>query len=194
MKMENYQNLLIERREKIATITLNRPDVRNAFNAETIIEITRAFTELSAIPEVRAIVLAANGTAFCAGGDLNWMKEMATYTPEQNRADAGQLGMMLKTIYHCPKPVIVRVQGDCYAGGLGLIAACDIVVAVDAAHFCLSEVRIGLIPATISPYVIKSIGESAARRYFITAERFTAATAQRIGLVHEVVSAELLDD
>ncbi|MQR00918.1 enoyl-CoA hydratase/isomerase family protein [Glaciimonas soli] len=189
-----YQTLLIEQQAQTATITLNRPDVRNAFNADTIAEITRAFTELSAAPEIRAIVLAANGAAFCAGGDLNWMKAMADYTPEQNRADAGQLATMLKTIYHCPKPVIARVQGDCYAGGLGLIAACDIVVAVEAAHFCLSEVRIGLIPATISPYVIKAIGESAAKRYFITAERFTAATAQRIGLVHEVVAAEALDE
>lgn len=194
-----YQTLIVECKAghsdqaQVATITLNRPDVRNAFNQDTIAEITRAFTELGAMPEVRAIVLAANGVAFCAGGDLNWMKAMADYTPEQNRADAGQLAAMLQAIYHCPKPVIARVQGDCYAGGLGLVAACDIVVAVEAAHFCLSEVRIGLIPATISPYVIKAIGESAARRYFITAERFSAATAQRIGLVHEVVGIDGLD-
>ncbi|MEB0012191.1 enoyl-CoA hydratase/isomerase family protein [Glaciimonas sp. Gout2] len=195
-----YKTLLVECKAgnsdhaQVATITLNRPDVRNAFNQDTIAEITRAFTELGAMPQVRAIVLAANGVAFCAGADLNWMKEMADYTPEQNRADAGQLAAMLQVIYDCPKPVIARVQGDCYAGGLGLVAACDIVVAVEAAHFCLSEVRIGLIPATISPYVIKAIGESAARRYFITAERFSAATALRIGLVHEVVGLETLDD
>lgn len=192
-----YQTLVVERAPEnahIAYIALNRPEVRNAFNQTTIAEITRAFTELGADPEIRAIVLAANGAAFCAGGDLNWMKAMADYTPEQNRADAGQLAAMLQTIYHCPKPVIARVQGDCYAGGLGLIAACDIVVAVEAAHFCLSEVRIGLIPATISPYVIKAIGESAARRYFITAERFAARVAQRIGLVHEVVADEDLDE
>ncbi|PUA17973.1 enoyl-CoA hydratase/isomerase family protein [Glaciimonas sp. PCH181] len=191
-----YQTLTVSQatdNPKVATITLNRPDVRNAFNQTTIAEITRAFTELGAAPEIRAIVLAANGTAFCAGGDLNWMKAMADYTPEENRTDAGQLAAMLQTIYNCPKPVIARVQGDCYAGGLGLVTACDIVVAVEEAHFCLSEVRIGLIPATISPYVIKSIGESAARRYFITAERFSATTAQRLGLVHELVTPETLD-
>src|SRR5438552_17153697 len=129
-----YQTLAIERSSynpQIAYIALNRPDVRNAFNQTTIAEITRAFTELGAAPEIRAIVLAANGAAFCAGADLNWMKAMADYTPEQNRADAGQLAAMLQAIYHCPKPVIARVQGDCYAGGLGLISACDIVVAVD---------------------------------------------------------------
>lgn len=190
-----YQTLMVENNSRhVSTITLNRPDVRNAFNQDTIAEITRAFIELGAMPDVRAIVLAANGLAFCAGGDLNWMKAMADFTPQQNREDAGQLAAMLQAIYHCPKPVIARVQGDCYAGGLGLVAACDIVVAVNTAHFCLSEVRIGLIPATISPYVIKAIGESAARRYFITAERFSAETAQRIGLVHEVVGIDALDD
>lgn len=201
--MTTYQTLIVERNTSntsnngsapVATITLNRPEVRNAFNQETIAEITRAFTELGAIAEVRAIVLTANGVSFCAGADLNWMKAMADYTPEQNREDAGQLAAMLQAIYDCPKPVIARVQGDCYAGGLGLVAACDIVVAVDTAHFCLSEVRIGLIPATISPYVIKAIGQSAARRYFITAERFSAETAQRIGLVHEAVGIDALDE
>src|SRR5450830_781244 len=180
--------------ERVATVTLNRPEVRNAFNDATIAELALAFDELGRDEDVRAIVLAANGAAFCAGGDLNWMKAMADYTPEQNRADAAQLATMLRTIYQCPKPVIAKVQGDCYAGGLGLVSACDIVVAVDSAQFCLSEVKIGLIPATISPYVIKSIGESAARRYFITAERFSAETAQRLGLVHEVTAAEKLDE
>lgn len=189
-----YQTLTIQRAAQVATIVLNRPEVRNAFNETMIAEITHAFLDLGGAAEVRAIVLAANGAAFCAGGDLNWMKAMADYTPEQNRADAAQLATMLRTIYQCPKPVIAKVQGDCYAGGLGLVSACDIVVAVDSAQFCLSEVKIGLIPATISPYVIKSIGESAARRYFITAERFSAETAQRHGLVHEVVAAETLDE
>ena len=189
-----YQTLTIQRAAQVATIALNRPEVRNAFNETMIAEITHAFLDLGGSAEVRAIVLAANGAAFCAGGDLNWMKAMADYTPEQNRADAAQLATMLRTIYQCPKPVIAKVQGDCYAGGLGLVSACDIVVAVDSAQFCLSEVKIGLIPATISPYVIKSIGESAARRYFITAERFSSETAQRHGLVHEVVAAETLDE
>ncbi|MFC5475018.1 enoyl-CoA hydratase/isomerase family protein [Paraherbaspirillum soli] len=189
----SYQTLLLERQGAIATVTLNRPEVRNAFNETTIAELNRAFTELGAAQDVRAIVLAANGAAFCAGGDLNWMQAMADYTPEQNRADAAQLAAMLNAIYQCPKPVIAKVQGDCYAGGIGLVAACDIVVAVDSANFCLSEVKIGLIPATISPYVIKAIGESAARRYFITAERFSAQEAQRIGLVNEMVAADTLD-
>jgi methylglutaconyl-CoA hydratase len=183
----SYQTLDIARSDKTATVTLNRPDVRNAFNETTIAEITQAFRELGADAEVRAIVLAANGPAFCAGADLNWMKKMAGYTHEENRADAIQLAEMLRTIYLCPKPVVAKVQGDCYAGGMGLVAACDVVVAVDEANFCLSEVKLGLIPATISPYVIKAMGENAARRYFLTAERFSAAEAARIGFVHVVV-------
>lgn len=121
---------------------------------------------------MRVVVLVANGPAFCAGADLNWMKKMADYTHAENLADAGRLAAMLAAIYRCSKPVLAKVQGDCYAGGMGLVAACDIVICVDSANFCLSEVRLGLIPATISPYVIKVMGESAARRYFITAERF----------------------
>jgi len=177
-----------------ATVTLNRPDVRNAFNEITIAEITRAFRELGAQSEVRAIVLAANGPAFCAGADLNWMKKMAGYTHAENQADALQLAEMLRTIYLCPQPVVARVQGDCYAGGMGLVAACDIVIAVEEANFCLSEVRLGLIPATIAPYVIKAMGEQAARRYFLTAERFDAQQALRLGVAHEVVAAAALDD
>ncbi|HEX8479643.1 MAG TPA: enoyl-CoA hydratase/isomerase family protein, partial [Telluria sp.] len=143
--------------------------------------------------DVRAIVLSANGVAFCAGADLNWMKEMAGYSDSENLADATRLADMLRTIYLCPKPVVAKVQGDCYAGGMGLVAACDIIVAADAAHFCLSEVKLGLIPATIAPYVIKAMGEQAARRYFLTAERFTAAEAHRLGFVHELVSSDALD-
>lgn len=177
----------------VATLSLNRPDVRNAFNETTIAEITRAFHDLGADDRVRAIVLAANGSAFCAGADLNWMKKMADYSHEENLADAAQLASMLQAIYTCPKPVVAQVQGDCYAGGMGLVAACDIVVCVESANFCLSEVKLGLIPATISPYVIKSMGENAARRYFLTAERFSALEALRIGFVHEVVAPELLE-
>ena len=142
---------------------------------------------------MRAIVLSGNGPAFCAGADLNWMKKMAGYSDDENRADALRLAEMLRAIYTCPKPVIARVQGDTYAGGVGLVAACDIVVAVDTANFCLSEAKLGLIPATISPYVIRALGEQASRRYFITAERFSAAEAHRLGLVHELVSADTLD-
>jgi methylglutaconyl-CoA hydratase len=188
-----FETLTITRDERVATVTLNRPDVRNAFNETTIAEIKQAFSELGEDPGLRAIVLAANGPAFCAGADLNWMKKMAGYTHAENHADALQLAEMLRTIYVCPKPVVAKVQGDCYAGGMGLVAACDIIVAVEEANFCLSEVKLGLIPATISPYVIKAMGENAARRYFLTAERFGAREALRIGFAHEVVSADALD-
>ncbi len=177
----------------VATVTLNRPDVRNAFNDEVILQVTAAFKDLGARADVRCIVLAANGTAFCAGADLRWMRSMADYTREQNLQDAGRLATMMRTVYECPKPTIARIQGDVYAGGTGLVAACDIAVSVDTAHYCLSEVRLGLIPATISPYVIRAMGARAAQRYFLTAERFSAAEALRIGFVHEVVAADALD-
>ncbi len=177
----------------VATVTLNRPDVRNAFNDEVILEVTAAFNDLGARADVRCIVLAANGTAFCAGADLNWMRSMADYTREQNLEDAGRLAEMMRTVYECPKPTIARIQGDVYAGGTGLVAACDIAVSVGTAHYCLSEVKLGLLPSTISPYVIRAMGARAAHRYFLTAERFSAAEALRIGFVHEVVTADALD-
>ena len=177
----------------VATVTLNRPEVRNAFNDEVIAELSACFQDLGARDDVRCIVLAAKGTAFCAGADLNWMKRMAAYSREENLADAGALAEMLRVIYSCPKPTIARVQGDVYAGGTGLVAACDIAVSVDNAQYCLSEVKLGLIPATISPYVIRAMGARAAHRYFLTAERFSAAEALRIGFVHEVVTADALD-
>lgn len=189
----DYQTLEISVAAKVATVTLNRPDVRNAFNEAAIAELALAFDELGRDETVRVIVLAANGPAFCAGGDLNWMKKMAGYSDAENLADATKLADMLRTIYLCPKPVVAKVQGDCYAGGMGLVAACDVAVAVEEANFCLSEVKLGLIPATISPYVIKAMGENAARRYFLTAERFSAAEAHRIGFVHELVAADELD-
>jgi methylglutaconyl-CoA hydratase len=177
----------------VATVTLNRPEVRNAFNDEVIGELTGVFAEYAERSEVRCIVLAANGTAFCAGADLNWMKRMSSYSYEQNLDDAKALANMLRVLYRCPKPTIARVQGDTYAGGMGLVAACDIAVAVDTANFCLSEVKLGLIPATISPYVIRAMGARASHRYFLTAERFDAAEALRLGFVHEVVKADELD-
>ncbi len=177
----------------VATVTLNRPDVRNAFNDEVIAELTAVFSELGHRAEVRAVVLAANGPAFCAGADLNWMKRMAGYSREENLADAAALARMLEVIFTCQKPTIAKVQGDVYAGGMGLVAACDMAVAVDTANFCLSEVKIGLVPATISPYVIRAMGTRAAHRYFLTAERFDAREAYRIGFVHEVVPAAELD-
>lgn len=186
----NYETLILQQEGALATVTLNRPEVRNAFNETMIAELAQAFAALAQDASVRAIVLAANGPAFCAGGDLNWMKKMAHYTDAENHADALQLANMLRTIYTCPQPVVARVHGDCYAGGMGLVSACDIVLAVPGAYFCLSEVKLGLIPATISPYVIKAMGEQAARRYFLTAERFTAIDAHRFGLVHELAEAE----
>jgi len=177
----------------VLTLTLSRPDVRNAFSDEVIAEITAAFRDAASRADVRAVVLAAVGPAFCAGADLNWMRRMADYTRAENLADAALLAEMLRVMYECPKPTIARIQGDVYAGGMGLVAACDMAVSVDTANFCLSEVKLGLIPATISPYVIRAMGARAAHRYFLTAERFDAREAHRIGFVHEVVSAEGLD-
>ncbi|MBC7601826.1 MAG: enoyl-CoA hydratase/isomerase family protein, partial [Ramlibacter sp.] len=181
-------HLLLNVTDSIATVTLNRPEVRNAFNDEVIAELTAVFIALADRSEVRCIVLGGNGAAFCAGADLNWMKRMADFTHDENLADAQALARMLRVVYSCPKPTIARVQGDVYAGGTGLVAACDIAVSVDTAQYCLSEVRLGLIPATISPYVIRAMGTRAGQRYFLTAERFSAAEAHRIGFVHEVVA------
>ena len=187
------QHLTTQSAAGVATVTLNRPDVRNAFNEDVIAELTQAFTQLGQQADVRCIVLAANGPAFCAGADLNWMRRIADYSHAENLADAAQLANMLRVIHSCPKPTVARIQGDVYAGGMGLAAACDVAVTVDTAHFCLSEVKLGLIPATISPYVIRAMGARTAHRYFLTAERFTAAEALRIGFVHEEVALDALD-
>ena len=145
------QNLSITQSGAVARITLTQPDIRNAFSDEVIAEITAAFTDVGGRADVRAVVLAAEGPAFCAGANLHWMRRMADYTRDENLADAGQLAAMLRVIYECPKPTIARVQGDAYAGCTGLVAACDIAVSADTAGYCLSEVKLGLIPATISP-------------------------------------------
>lgn len=181
-------NLSISTAGHVARITLNRPEVRNAFNDEVIAELTQAFTAVGQDPAVRAVVLAAEGPAFCAGADLNWMRRMADYTRDENLADAAKLAAMLQALYTCPKPTVARIQGDVFAGGMGLVAACDMAVSVDTATFCLSEVKLGLAPSTISPYVIRAMGARASHRYFLTAERFSAAEALRIGFVHEVVA------
>ena len=178
---------------KVCHVTLNRPDVRNAFNAELIAALTATFQELSTRDDLRVVVLGANGKAFCAGADLNWMRAMADYTWEQNQADAKKLAEMLWTLYQCPVPIVGRIQGDCYAGGMGLAAVCDVLLASSNVTFCLSEARLGLSPATISPYVVRAMGEQAARRYFVTAERFSATQAHAMGLVHEVCGADELD-
>ena len=177
----------------VARVFLNRPDVRNAFNESSIAELTRVFEQLSQDATLRAIVLGGHGKAFCAGADLGWMREMAGFDWERNRADAQQLADMLWAIYSCPVPVVGRIHGDCYAGGVGLAAVCDVLVAAEGVNFCLSEARLGLLPGTISPYVIRAMGEQAARRYFVSAERFSAAQAHAFGFVHEVCSTEALD-
>ena len=175
-------------------VFLNRPEVRNAFNSEVIRALHEAFERINADSEAKAVVLGGHGKAFCAGGDLNWMRAMADYDWEANRRDAQAMADMMAMIEACPVPIIGRVHGDCYAGGMGLCAQSDIVVAVPEVTFCLSEVRLGLIPATISPYVVRSMGYRAAQRYFVTAERFNVQVAADCGLVHEIVSAEQLDD
>ena len=177
----------------VAEVWLNRPDVRNAFNDAVIGELTEAFANLGSDGSLRAIVLVGHGKAFCAGADLNWMRSMAGYSWAENHADASRLAQMLWTIYSCPLPVVGRIHGDCYAGGVGLAAVCDVLVAAEGVQFCLSEARLGLLPATIGPYVVKALGEQASRRYFTTAERFDAARAQALGFVHEVVPAQAID-
>ncbi|MBI5926046.1 MAG: enoyl-CoA hydratase/isomerase family protein [Aquabacterium sp.] len=184
----------IQHEGHVCHVYLNRPELRNAFDAETIAELTHTFSELATDKALRAIVLGAHGKAFCAGADLNWMRAMADYTWAENHTDGGRLAQMLWTIASSPVPVIAKVQGDCYGGGVGLVACCDVVVAAEQVGFCLSEAKLGLSPATISPYVIKALGERAARRYFVTAERFSAARAQALGLVHEVCAADALHE
>ncbi|HEX7639581.1 MAG TPA: enoyl-CoA hydratase/isomerase family protein [Burkholderiaceae bacterium] len=177
----------------VARVFLNRPEVRNAFNDGVVAELARAFAGFAADDTLRAVVLGGHGKAFCAGADLGWMRAMADYTWEQNRADAQGLADMLHAIWSCPVPVVGRVHGDCYAGGVGLAAVCDVLVAAEGVQFCLSEAKLGLLPATIGPYVVRALGEQASRRYFITAERFDAARAHALGFVHELVPAEALD-
>jgi methylglutaconyl-CoA hydratase len=192
--MTDYRTLELETRRDVAVIWMNRSDVRNAFNDTMIGELSQALTSLEADDGIRAIVLAGRGLSFCAGADLHWMKKMAGYGAEQNYEDALGLATMLHTLHTFKKPTVARVHGHAYAGGMGLVAACDIAVAAFEAEFCLSEVRIGLIPATIGPYVIAAMGERAARRYMLTAERFTAAEAYRVGFVHEIVPADDIDE
>ena len=177
----------------VAEVWLDRPDMRNAFNAGVIEELGAAFTTLGADAELRAIVLGGRGKAFCAGADLAWMREMAGFDWARNRADAQALADMLWAVWRCPVPVVGRVHGDCYAGGVGLAAVCDVLIAADGINFCLSEARLGLLPGTISPYVVRAMGEQASRRYFVTAERFSAAQAQAMGFVHELCAPQALD-
>ncbi|WP_029011810.1 enoyl-CoA hydratase/isomerase family protein [Niveispirillum irakense] len=177
----------------VATVTLNRPEIHNAFNDTVIADLAGIFRRLGDDPAVRILVLRGNGKSFSAGGDLNWMRRMAGYSQEENVADAMGLATMLRTLNECPKPTLAVIHGHCFAGAVGLVAACDIAIAADAVQFALTEVRLGLIPATIGPYVVAAMGARACRRYFLTAERFGAAEAHRLGLVHEVVGPDDLD-
>lgn len=177
----------------VARVTLNRPELRNAFDDVLISSLTRTFVEIGEDPSIRVMILAGNGPAFCAGADLNWMKRMAGYRYDQNLADAKALAEMLATLDRLPKPTIARVHGSVFAGGTGLVAACDIAVGTPEAKFCLSEAKLGLSPATISPYVMRAMGEREARRYFLTAEVFDAQEAFRIGMLSLLVPGDQMD-
>lgn len=180
-------------RDGVARITMARAEKHNAFDDLLIGELTSVFARVAADDAVRVVVLAGEGKSFSAGADLGWMQRMADYSEAENLEDARRLAAMMRTLNEMPKPTVARVQGAAVGGGVGLVAACDIAVAAQDASFCLSEVRLGLIPAVISPYVVEAIGARAARRYFQTAERFGADDAFVLGLVHDVVAREGLD-
>src|SRR5882672_11629608 len=190
----NQVMLQTEIKEGVATMRMNRPDVHNAFDDVLIAALTAELCRLDQALDVRVIVLAANGKSFSAGADLNWMQRMAKYSEAENLRDAVAMAGLMRTLHGMHKPTIARVQGAAFGGGVGLVACCDIAVAAAEASFSLSEVRLGLIPSVISPYVIAAIGEREARRYFLTAERFGAEEARRIGLVHEVTTSDRLDE
>jgi methylglutaconyl-CoA hydratase len=182
--------LKIDIHKSVAFVVLDRPEIHNAFNDELAKQVTEGFTELGRRSEVRVVVLAGNGKSFCAGADLNWMKRMVQYTYEQNLADARAVGQMYLAIAKCPKPVIARVHGAALGGGAGLVAACDIGVAIESVQFGFTEVKLGIIPAIISPFVIARVGPGRAREFFITGERFLAPVAMNIGLIQHVVAHE----
>ncbi|UCH40426.1 MAG: enoyl-CoA hydratase/isomerase family protein [Gammaproteobacteria bacterium] len=177
----------------VGSLTLDRPQQHNAFDDDLIVDLIDKLDQLATDSAVRIVVLRASGKSFSAGADLNWMQRMADFDEAQNYADAMQLAELMRRLNHLPKPTIARVQGAAFGGGVGLIACCDVALAAASAVFSLSEVRLGLIPAVISPYVVRAIGERAARRYMLTAERFDAAQALRLGLLHEVVDQQDLD-
>lgn len=190
-----YQNIVTEIDQGVGIITLNRADRHNAFDDAMIDEISAAVEAMALDPTVRVVVFSSTGKSFCAGADLNWMKRMAGYSSDANLQDSRALAEMFRRVRQCPKPTVARVQGAAYGGGVGLVAACDIAIAVFDAKFALTEVKLGLIPAVISPHVIAAIGERYARRFMLTAESFSAAEAYRIGLLHEIVNdAAALDE
>jgi len=191
--MTNYQHIEVDQRGAVRWLWLNRPEVRNAFNDALVAEVAAAFAGVEASPDTRVVVVASKGTAFCAGADLNWMRSMAAFGHAENHADALKVARMFHAVHSCSRPVIARVQGDAFGGGVGLAAACDIVVAAEAAHFALSEVKLGIVAATISPHLVRAMGPRQASRYMLTGEKFTASQARTLGLVHEVTLMDGLD-
>jgi methylglutaconyl-CoA hydratase len=185
--------LLSQDARGVATVTLNRPERRNAFDDALIAELDRLFAKLTRDPAVRVVVLTGAGPTFSAGADINWMRRMAGYSKRENRADAMGLARMLHRLDTLPKPTVAQINGAAYAGAIGLVCACDIAVAAADATFAISEVRLGLLPATIAPYVTATIGARQARRFNLTGEAFSADEALRIGLVHKVAPAAQLD-
>ena len=188
-----HKTLAVDVRDSIAYVGLARPEVHNAFDETSIAEMTEALHAIDGDEAIRAVVLFGQGKSFCAGADLNWMKRMATFSQAENLADAGALAAMLNTLYLLTKPTIARVHGAAFGGGVGLIACCDVAYAAVDATFSFSEAKLGLVPATIAPYVIEAIGAGAARRYFLSAERFAATEALRIGLIHDLSPLSELD-
>ena len=193
--MTTYTHITVERshQDKIATVTMRRPEVHNAFNTQLVNDLQAAFTDLSTDTQLHAVVLTGDGSSFSAGADLNMMKDSTAFTQEQNLNDALRLADLFDTINSFPCPVVARVNGTAMGGGLGLLAVCDIVIAVEGARLAFSEVKLGIAPAVISPYVVRKIGETHARVLFVTGERFSATRAQQIGLVHIITTTEELD-
>ena len=192
--MAIYQHLEIEQRGAVRWIWLNRPEVRNAFNDALVADIANAFADVEASPDTRVVVVAARGQIFCAGADLNWMRTMAGFSHAENHADALKVARMFHAVHSCSRPVIARVHGNAFGGGVGLVAACDIVVAADLASFALTEVKLGIVAATISPHVVRAMGARQAARFMLTGEKFMAPQARAAGLVHEIVAKDALDD
>ncbi len=191
--MADYRHVEIEQRGAVRWLWLNRPEVRNAFNETLVTEISAAFADVEASPDTRVVIVAARGNVFCAGADLNWMRSMAQFTHAENHADALRVARMFQAVHSCSRPVIARVQGNAFGGGVGLAAACDIVVASEAASFALTEVKLGIVAATISPHLVRAMGARHAARFMLTGEKFSAAQAKTVGLVHETAADEALD-
>jgi methylglutaconyl-CoA hydratase len=189
---EPYRNLRVEREGPVLRVTLARPEVRNAFDDALIEEVTRAFRQAAGDADSRVVLLAGDGPTFCAGADVAWMRKAGSYSKSENEADAERMARMLRGIDACPRPVVALAHGAAIGGGVGLVAAADIAIAAEGTVFSLAEVKLGILPAVISPYVLRAIGPRAARDLFLTGDRFDAREAQRIGLVHQVVPAEEL--